>query len=111
MTAPVPIRLLIVDDHPVVRDGLRGMFNGEDEFAVVGMAADGREALERARLLDPDVILMDLRMPKLDGVSAIAQLAEVQPRARILVLTTYDTDSDVLSAIEAGTGGPGGHQP
>jgi DNA-binding NarL/FixJ family response regulator len=98
-----PIRLLIVDDHPVVRDGLTGMFSGDDEFEVVGTAADGREAIERARALDPDVILMDLRMPELDGVSATAELTD--SRARILVLTTYDTDSDVLSAIEAGATG------
>jgi DNA-binding NarL/FixJ family response regulator len=92
------IRLLIVDDHPVVRNGLSGMFAGEADFEVVGEAADGSEAVRRARALTPDVILMDLRMPEMDGVSAIAALAAA-------VLTTYDTDGDVLSAIEAGATG------
>jgi DNA-binding NarL/FixJ family response regulator len=100
-----PIRLLIVDDHPVVRDGLTGMFSGESEIEVVGVAGDGREAVRQAQALDPDVILMDLRMPELDGVTAISELTEAGSRARILVLTTYDTDSDVLSAIEAGATG------
>jgi DNA-binding NarL/FixJ family response regulator len=99
------IRLLIVDDHPVVRNGLSGMFAGEADFEVVGEAADGSEAVRRARALTPDVILMDLRMPEMDGVSAIAALAAAGVPARVLVLTTYDTDGDVLSAIEAGATG------
>ena len=74
------IRLLIVDDHPVVRDGLRGMFAGDTGFEVLGEAADGAEAVELARRLGPDVVLMDLRMPGMDGVSAIAELRP--PRAR-----------------------------
>ena len=102
---PAPIRLLIVDDHPVVRDGLRGMFAGSEEFAVVGDAADGAGAVARAMALRPDVILMDLRMPGGDGVQAIRELADRGLPARILVLTTYDTDSDVLAAIEAGATG------
>jgi DNA-binding NarL/FixJ family response regulator len=100
-----PIGLLIVDDHPVVRDGLMGMFSGEPGFEVLGEASDGAQAVARARALKPDVILMDLRMPGVDGVSAIAQLAEQGIGARVLVLTTYDTDSDVLPAIEAGATG------
>jgi len=99
------IRVLIVDDHPVVRNGLSGMFAGEADFEVVGEAADGSEAVRRARALAPDVILMDLRMPEMDGVSAIAALAAAGVPARVLVLTTYDTDGDVLSAIEAGATG------
>jgi DNA-binding NarL/FixJ family response regulator len=99
------IRLLIVDDHPVVRDGLTGMFRGEPEVEVLGQAADGAEAVARAEELRPDVILMDLRMPEMDGVSAIARLAERGVPARVLVLTTYETDSDVLPAIEAGATG------
>jgi DNA-binding NarL/FixJ family response regulator len=99
------IKLLIVDDHPVVRDGLRGMFAGDPQFAVLGEAATGVEALTVAEAVRPDVILMDLRMPKMNGVTAIAALRERGITARVLVLTTYDTDSDVLPAIEAGATG------
>ena len=99
------IRVMIVDDHPVVRNGLSGMFAGEPGFEVVGEASDGSEALRRARAISPDVILMDLRMPEMDGVSAIAALSAAGVPARVLVLTTYDTDSDVLAAIEAGATG------
>jgi DNA-binding NarL/FixJ family response regulator len=99
------IRILIVDDHPVVRDGLRGMFANEDDFEVVGEAENGREAVDRALAFQPDVILMDLRMPEMDGVSAIKLLADKEVEGRVLVLTTYDTDSDVLPAIEAGATG------
>jgi DNA-binding NarL/FixJ family response regulator len=100
-----PIRLIVVDDHPIVRDGLRGMFTGEPGFEVVGVAGDGARAVSLAEELRPDVILMDLRMPGTDGVTAIRRLAERGSTARILVLTTYDTDSDVLPAIEAGATG------
>jgi DNA-binding NarL/FixJ family response regulator len=100
-----PIRLIVVDDHPIVRDGLRGMFTGEPGFEVVGVAGDGARAVSLTQELRPDVILMDLRMPGTDGVTAIRRLAERGSTARILVLTTYDTDSDVLPAIEAGATG------
>ncbi|HVX44563.1 MAG TPA: response regulator transcription factor [Mycobacteriales bacterium] len=99
------ISLVIVDDHPVVRDGLRGMFGREHGFEVLGEAADGAEAVARVPALRPDVVLMDLRMPAMDGVSAIKELARLGVSSRILVLTTYDTDSDVLPAIEAGATG------
>src|SRR6202789_1600263 len=100
-----PIRLLIVDDHPVVRDGLRGIFESTAEFEVAGEAANGAEAVTGARALRPDVVLMDLRMPDVDGVPAIKRLAELGLDTRVLVLTTYDTDSDVVPAIEAGATG------
>jgi DNA-binding NarL/FixJ family response regulator len=99
------IRLLIVDDHPVVRDGLRGMFAGDPGIEVVGEAGDGAEAVALASEREPDVILMDLHMPVTDGVTAICQLAEQGSASRILVLTTYDQDSYVLPAIEAGATG------
>ncbi|SFR82721.1 two component transcriptional regulator, LuxR family [Agromyces sp. CF514] len=99
------IRILIADDHPIVRDGLRGMFTGDPRFEVVGEAADGAEAVALARALEPAVVLMDLRMPRMDGVTAIKRLAELGLATRVLVLTTYDTDSEVLPAIEAGATG------
>jgi DNA-binding NarL/FixJ family response regulator len=102
---PAPIRLLIVDDHPVVRDGLCNMFARDPEFEVLGEAADGSEAVRLAATLQPDVILMDLRMPRMDGLTAITELARRGIAARVLVLTTYDTDSHVLPAIEAGATG------
>ncbi len=99
------IRLLIADDHPVVRDGLSGMFAAEPEFEVVGQAGDGAEAIRLAEVLRPDVILMDLQMPGVDGLAAITRLAERGVSARVLVLTTYDTDGYVVPAIEAGATG------
>lgn len=101
-----PIRLLIVDDHPVVRDGLRGNFSGASGLEVVGEAAEGAEALSLADSLRPDVILMDLHMPGMDGgMEAIRKLVEKGNPARVLVLTTYDQDGYVLPAIEAGATG------
>ncbi|WP_433887658.1 response regulator [Streptomyces sp. CA-111067] len=99
------IRLLIVDDHPIVRDGLRGVFDGDPGFEVVGEASDGAEAVDRAPALAVDVVLMDLRMPRMGGVEAIGRLRERAPDIRVLVLTTYDSDADVLPAIEAGATG------
>jgi DNA-binding NarL/FixJ family response regulator len=105
ITERPPIRLLIADDHPVVRDGLIGMFAADPGFEVLGEAGDGAEAVRLAQALQPDVILMDLRMPEMDGVTAIAELSRRGVASRVLVLTTYDTDSHVLSAIEAGATG------
>ncbi|WP_329029034.1 MULTISPECIES: response regulator transcription factor [unclassified Streptomyces] len=99
------ITLIVVDDHPVVRDGLRGMFAAAPEFRVLGEAADGVEGVEMAARLDPDVVLMDLRMPGGGGVAAITELTRRGARSKVLVLTTYDTDTDTLPAIEAGATG------
>jgi DNA-binding NarL/FixJ family response regulator len=99
------IRVLIVDDHPVVRDGLRGVLDGEPDMQVVGEAGHGAEALARVRATGVDVVLMDLRMPTMGGVEAIKELRRIAPDVRVLVLTTYDTDRDVLPAIEAGATG------
>ena len=100
------VRLVVVDDHPVVRDGIRGMLERDDRMTVVGEAADGREAVAVVRATDPDLVLMDLRMPGGDGVAAIRELRAVgRARPRILVLTTYDTDRDIHAAIDAGADG------
>jgi DNA-binding NarL/FixJ family response regulator len=101
----VTLRLLVADDHPVVRDGIVGMVSSDPEIEVVGEASDGAEAVRLARALDPDVVLMDLRMPGTDGVAAIRELGRLGVRARVVVLTTYDADADVLPAIEAGATG------
>ncbi|WP_405612023.1 response regulator [Streptomyces sp. NBC_01508] len=99
------ITLIVVDDHPVVRDGLRGMFESATGFEVLGEASGGVEGVELALRLDPDVVLMDLRMPDGGGVDAIAALTRHGARSKVLVLTTYDTDSDTIPAIEAGATG------
>jgi DNA-binding NarL/FixJ family response regulator len=104
-TPMTAIRLLIVDDHPIMRDGLRGVFRGDEDFEVTGEASDGAEAIQLAQALHPDVILMDLRMPGMGGVEAITRLRELGHPARVLILTTYDTDRDVLPALEAGATG------
>lgn len=99
------IRILIVDDHPVVREGLAGMLAAQPDFDVVGEAKDGVEAVTLHERLQPDVTLMDLRMPGTDGVTAIQTIREKRPSAHILVLTTYDSDVDIVRAIEAGATG------
>ncbi|MGI8690142.1 MAG: response regulator [Thermomicrobiales bacterium] len=104
-SAREPIRLLIVDDHPIVRDGLRGVFADDPDFVVAGEAGDGAEAVALAGHLRVDVVLMDLRMPTMSGVEAIRLLRQTVPATRVLVLTTFETDSDVLPAIEAGATG------
>jgi DNA-binding NarL/FixJ family response regulator len=97
--------ILLADDQPMLRMGFRLVLNAQPDMQVVGEAGDGAEAVRLARALQPDVILMDLRMPGMDGVSAITELARLGVTARVLVLTTYDTDSYVVPAIEAGATG------
>ena len=99
------IRLLIADDHPVVRDGLRNMLQGVPDFEVAGEAATGAEAVSMVERLGPDVVLMDLRMPEMDGVAATTEIRSRFPGTHVLVLTTYDADADILRAVEAGATG------
>jgi DNA-binding NarL/FixJ family response regulator len=101
----VSVRLLVADDHPVVRDGIVGMVSSDPGIEVVGEASDGAEAVRLARALRPDVVLMDLRMPGTDGLTAIRELARLGMPSRVVVLTTYDSDADMLPAIEAGATG------
>ncbi len=98
----VPIRILIVDDHAIVRKGTRALLATERDFEVVGEAGDGAEAVAQAQALIPDVILMDLVMPKLDGIEATRQITAHQPGVRVLVLTSFAADDKVFPAIKAG---------
>jgi len=106
---PDPIRILVVDDHAVVREGLRAFLALQDGFEIVGEAADGEEALEQAATLEPDVILMDLVMPKRDGVSAMRELrtrsGDGGSKPRVIVLTSFLDDDRLLPALEAGAAG------
>ena len=99
------LRLVVVDDHPIVRDGLAGIFALEEDIDVVGQAGSGPEALAVVAERDPDLVLMDLRMPGGDGFAAIRQLRERGGRPRVLVLTTYDTERDIRRAMAAGADG------
>ncbi|WP_037682108.1 response regulator transcription factor [Streptomyces griseus] len=99
------VQILIVDDHPVVRFGLRGMLEAYDDLRVVGEAGSGDEAIVLAAAMRPDVVLMDLRMPGTDGATATARIRQEHPGIRVLVLTTYEGDADILPAIEAGATG------
>ena len=99
------IRLLVVDDHPVVRAGMVAVLGEEDDFDVVGEAANGAEALGLVPRLRPDVVLMDLRMPVMDGAEATARITAEPDAPHVLVLTTYDTDADIVRAVEAGARG------
>ncbi len=105
MTNTTTIRILLVDDHPVVRAGLSGLLSSQHDFEVVGEASNGLEALGLLDRLRPDVVLMDLRMPQMDGVSAIRQIRAKSSKVQVLVLTTYDTDSEIVRAVEAGATG------
>jgi DNA-binding NarL/FixJ family response regulator len=99
------IRILIADDHPVVRDGLAMMLGTQPDFAVVGQAASGRQALQMAQVLRPDVICLDLEMPDLDGVQVLETLQHSDLEARVIVFTAYDDDERILSAVRLGARG------
>ncbi|MPZ70648.1 MAG: response regulator [Actinobacteria bacterium] len=99
------IRLVIADDHPVVRDGLRAMLDTQPDIDVIGEASTGAEALSMARALRPDLVLMDLQMPELDGASATERIRAEHEDVQVLILTTYDTDADISRAVEAGATG------
>jgi DNA-binding NarL/FixJ family response regulator len=99
------VRVVIADDHPVVRAGLRGMLEPELDIEVVAEAADGQEAVSLVGRFEPEVVLMDLQMPELDGVAATQQIRDRHPETNVLVLTTYDTDADITRAINAGATG------
>lgn len=105
MTAENPIRVLIADDHTVVRDGLAAVLSRRPDITVVGEASNGIEAVEKAAQLHPDVILMDLRMPEMDGAEAMRRIREQDPDVRFLVLTTFDNDEYIFEAIQAGAKG------
>lgn len=105
MTADQPVRVLIADDHTVVRDGLAAVLARRPDITVVGEASNGIEAIEKAEQLHPDVILMDLRMPEMDGAEAMRRIRQQDPDVRFLVLTTFDNDEYIFEAIQAGAKG------
>ena len=99
------IRVLVADDHPIVRGGIVALLSGEPDIEVVGEAASGDSAVERALALSPDLVPMDLRMPGLTGDEATARVLAERPDIRVIILTTYETDANILTAIEAGASG------
>jgi DNA-binding NarL/FixJ family response regulator len=100
-----PIRILSVDDHPILRDGIAAVLESQPDMALVGQASNGREAIENHRRLQPDITLMDLRMPDISGIDAIAAIRAESPNARIIVLTTYAGDAQAAAALKAGASG------
>ncbi|MBE9230057.1 response regulator transcription factor [Phormidium sp. LEGE 05292] len=105
MSQSAVIRVLIVDDHSVVRQGLTTIINRDPEMTVIAQAEDGQQAIDRFREYQPDVTLMDLRMPQIDGVAAITTICAQFKQARIIVLTTYDGDEDIYRGLHAGAQG------
>lgn len=99
------IRVLLADDHAIVREGVRGMLEAEDDITVVAEASSGTDAVDATQTHDVDVVLMDLRMPGLDGVGATEQIRRHCPSTVVVVLTTYETDADILRAVDAGAAG------
>jgi DNA-binding NarL/FixJ family response regulator len=103
--ASTPIRILIVDDHPVVRAGVAGLVEDQLDMKIVGQASNGREAIQQFRDHHPDIVLMDLQMPDMNGLDAMIAIRDEAPQARVIVLTTYVGDAQVLRAIKAGARG------
>ncbi|MCL4296516.1 MAG: response regulator transcription factor [Anaerolineae bacterium] len=101
----VSIRILVADDHPVVRDGLVAILSTQPDFEVVGEAGTGPEAVERAVALQPDVMLLDLEMPEMDGVEVLRRLSQANPAVQVIVFTAFDTDERILGAVQAGARG------
>src|SRR5580704_7784919 len=104
-TPQTRIRVLAVDDHPLVRKGIASILANEEDMELVGEAGDGREALEKFHESHPDVVLMDLRMPQVDGIEAARMMRASDPGVRIIALTSYDGDQDIYRALEAGVRG------
>jgi len=100
-----PIRILVVDDHPIVRQGVAGLVGGQPDMRIVGQASNGREAIQQFRAHHPDVVVMDLQMPEMNGLDALMAIRDEVPEARIIMLTTYAGDAQVLRAIKAGARG------
>jgi len=99
------VRILLADDHPIVRDGLKKLLQLEEDFEVVGEAGDGREVLEKCHELDPDVLLLDLRMPNLDGLSALQALQQTNKRTRVIILTASEDKNEFVQAMKLGCSG------
>jgi len=99
------IKILLIDDHPVVRKGIRAIIETDEAFEIIGEGNNGKEAVQKYEQLFPDVVLMDLVMPEMDGIEAIRQIRTKNPNARILVLTSFSTDDKVFTAIQAGASG------
>jgi DNA-binding NarL/FixJ family response regulator len=100
-----PIRILVVDDHPIVRQGVAGLVGGQPDMSIVGQASNGREAMQQFRAHHPDVVVMDLQMPGMNGLDALMAIRDEVPEARIIMLTTYAGDAQVLRAMKAGARG------